>query len=138
VPINHADARFFAVTCLMSVLCIASPLNATGCCDPKSPFREGEGWAETAATCQNIAYWAKRAPITNARVSMSIQGRLSAVEWNGTLAYLEMCQPSGLRVVCVSYATNDMKSGDIVKFGGGLASQSDEWVVLDPCLASRE
>lgn len=68
---------------------------------------------------------------------MLVQGELSAVHWNGVLAYLEMCDPKGLRVVCVTYATNGMRGGDVVTFGGGYASAGKEWVVLDPCLASR-
>ena len=68
---------------------------------------------------------------------MSVRGKLSAVHWNGVLAYLEMCDPKGLRVVCVTYETNAMQAGDVVTFGGGLASRGKEWVMLDPCLASR-
>jgi hypothetical protein len=120
-----------------ATLVAVAPLSASDCCDPKSPFRAGEGHAETAATCQNLRHWADRAPQTSERVSMSVRGELSAVHWNGVLAYLEMCDPKALRVVCVTYATNDMRAGDVVTFGGGYASAGKEWVVLDPCLASR-
>ena len=116
---------------------VAPALSASDCCDPRSPFRAGEGHAETAATCQNLRYWAERAPKTSDRITMLVQGELSAVHWNGVLAYLEMCDPKGLRVVCVTYATNGMRGGDVVTFGGGYASAGKEWVVLDPCLASR-
>jgi hypothetical protein len=121
----------------VALAALAAPLSASDCCDPKSPFRAGEGHAETSATCQNLRYWAGRAPQTSERVSMTVRGELSAVHWNGVLAYLEMCDPKGLRVVCVTYATNDMRAGDVVTFGGGYASAGKEWVVLDPCLASR-
>jgi hypothetical protein len=122
---------------LASALSFAGPLHASGCCDPASPFREGEGWAETAATCENLRHWAERAPTTNDRVSMSVTGKLSGVHSNGILAYLEMCDPKGLRVVCVTYETNGMQAGDVVTFGGGFARRNTEWVILDPCLASR-
>ena len=126
-----------AVLLATLLFAVAFPLLASDCCDPASPFREGEGWADTAATCENLGYWAERAPTTNDRVSMSVKGKLSGVHWNGVLAYLEMCDSRGLRVVCVTYETNGMLAGDVVAFGGGLASRNKEWVVLDPCLASR-
>jgi hypothetical protein len=123
---------------LMGMLISAAvPLHASDCCDPASPFREGEGYAETPATCANLGHWAERAPTTNDRVSMSVQGKLSGVHSNGILAYLEMCDPKGLRVVCVTYETNGMQAGEVVTFGGGFARRNKEWVILDPCLASR-
>jgi hypothetical protein len=121
---------------LASALSFAGPLHVSGCCDPASPFREGEGWADTAATCENLGYWAEKAPETNARVSMSVTGKLSGVHANGILAYLEMCDPKGLRVVCVTYQINGMQAGEVVTFGGGFARRNKEWVILDPCLAS--
>jgi hypothetical protein len=115
----------------------ATGLGAADCCDPNSPFRSGEGYADTPATCENLAYWADRAPINDARVSMVVKGKLSEVHWDGVIAYLEMCDPKSLRVVCVTYATNGMRAGDIVSFAGGYVSANEKWVKLDPCLASR-
>jgi hypothetical protein len=106
--------------------------------DPASPFREGEGYATLPATCENIDEWAKRAPNTDERISLTMRGRLSAVKATEAVAYLEMCDPKGQRVVCVTYQTNGMKVGDVVTFGGGFQLRSDRWVMLDPCLASRE
>lgn len=114
------------------------PLGTSACCDPKSPYRAGEGYAETAATCETISYWAGRAPKTDGRISMTIKGKLSKVIGTDVLAYLEMCDSKGLQVVCVTYQTNGMKAGEVVTFGGGYQSSSDKWVVLDPCLAYRE
>jgi hypothetical protein len=127
-----------AAALLLLLACMSSTLGAADCCDPKSPFRPGEGWADKPATCENIAYWADRAPATNARISLAIKGRLSAVEWTGVLAYLVMCDAPGLQVVCVTYQTNGMRAGDIVVFGGGYERRGAKRVVMDPCLASRE
>ena len=98
---------------------LALPRGGFACCDTSSPFREGEAYATIPAPCENIAYWAERAPNTNARISMTMRGKLSAVEATEAIAYLEMCDPKGLRVVCVTYQTNGMKTGDVVTFGGG-------------------
>ncbi len=116
----------------------STELGATDCCDPKSPFREGEGAADKAATCEDIAYWADRAPKTNARISLSIKGKLSAVTWTGVLAYLDMCDVPGMQVACVTYETNGMKAGEVVVFGGGYERRGAKQVIMDPCLASRD
>ena len=42
----------------------------------------------------------------------------------GALAYLEMCDLKGLRVVCVPNETNGMQAGDVVAFGGDLTSRN--------------
>jgi hypothetical protein len=120
------------------VLLLSGRLDATDCCDPKSPFREGEGWADKAATCENIGYWADRAPATNARITLAVRGKLAEVSWNGVLAYLVMCDAPGTQVVCVTYQTNGMKAGDVVIFGGGYERRGAKHVVMDPCLASPE
>jgi hypothetical protein len=97
------------------------------CCDPQSPFREGEGYAGTPATCANIGNWAGKAPdFEKQRISMNVRGRLSGVHADGAVAYLEMCDESALRIVCVTYQTNGMKAGDVVSFGGGIASINKE------------
>jgi hypothetical protein len=126
-----------AISLTFALWLSSGQLSASDCCDPKSPFRPGEGWADDAATCETLDYWAKLAPKTDDRVSMIIRGRLSGVESSDVLAYLEMCEPKALRVVCVTYKTNGMRKGDVVTFAGGFRRGSEEWVVLDPCLASR-
>jgi hypothetical protein len=124
---------------LMAIPLLAPALSsASDCCDPASPFREGEGYADKAATCEDIAYWADRAPKTDARISLSIKGKLSAVHWTGVIAYLVMCDEKAMQVVCVTYETNDMRAGEVVSFAGGYGRKADKQIFMDPCLASRE
>ncbi len=111
---------------------------ASDCCDPNSPFREGEGRADRDATCENIAYWADRAPTTTDRISLTIKGKLAAVQWDGVLAYLVMCDARGMQVMCVTYQTNGMRAGDLVSMRGGYERRDAKRIVMDPCLASRE
>lgn len=106
------------------------------CCDPTGPFRPGEGYADEPATCETIGTWVDRAPQTDARITLSIVGPLSAVEFDGTLAYLVMCEQPGVQVMCVTYSTNGMQPGNVVLFGGGYKRVGDQQVMLDPCLAS--
>lgn len=108
------------------------------CCDQASPFREGEEVAESPATCKDIRSWAEKAPNTNARITLSIKGRLTKVEATSALVYLTMCEKGQLHVVCITYQANGMKEGDEVSFAGGYERSTAGHVVLDPCLASPE
>lgn len=111
---------------------------AEECCDPAGPFRLGESYADQPATCETLRGWVERAPQVDARITMSVRGALSAVESDGALAYLVMCAEPDVRVLCVTYSTNDMRPGDVVLFAGGYARVGEEQVMLDPCLASPE
>jgi hypothetical protein len=48
-----------------------------------------------------------------------------------------MCASPDVRVLCVTYQSNDMKRGDAVLFRGGYSRIDEDHVALDPCLASR-
>jgi len=124
-------ASLLAVPLAMSTV----PAPAQECCDPAGPFRKGEAYADEPATCETIGDWIDRVPAYDGRLTMSIRGTLSAVETDGTLAYLVMCEAPGVRVLCVTYSTNDMQPGDVVLFGGGYAPVDESRVMLDPCLA---
>jgi hypothetical protein len=113
----------------------STELGATACCDPDGPFREGEEWAERPASCDNVEYWADRAPITNARISLAIKGRLVAVKKTDVVTYLTMCDKKAMQVICVTYDPEGMSAGDTVSFGGGFNRIGPKQVVLDPCLA---
>lgn len=113
-------------------------VQADPCCDPDSPFREGEGWADTPATCETIARWAARAPETDARITMVMEGRLAEVHWDGALAYLILCEAAGAQVMCVTYETNGLEPGDAAVVAGGYQRAGPRQVILDPCLATRD
>lgn len=123
---------------LVLLLAAAGQPIAEECCDPASPFRLGEGYADQPATCESIGGWVERAPQVDARITMSVRGALSAVESDGALTYLVMCAEPGVRVLCVTYSTNDMQPGDVVLFAGGYARVGEKQVMLDPCLASGD
>lgn len=38
---------------------------------------------------------------------------------DGVMAYLLMCEPDGVQVMCVTYSANSLKRGDVVVLGGG-------------------
>lgn len=132
-PVSSALPLAFAL-----LLAAAGQPRAQDCCDAAGPFRPGEGYAEEPATCETIGGWVERAPQVDARITLSVRGALSAVEFDGALAYLVMCAEPGGQVMYVTYSTNDMQPGDVVLFAGGYARIGEKQVMLDPCLASGE
>ncbi len=104
--------------------------------DPEGPFRMGEGYAERPATCETIKHWIDHAPATDDRITLTITGRLAAVQWDGTLAYLVMCEEKDVQVMCVTYSKEGRHVGDTVLFAGGYARYGARRIMLDPCLTA--
>lgn len=102
--------------------------------DPEGPYRMGEGYADVPATCETISHWIDRAPDTRDRVTMTITGRLTSIDWDGALAYLVMCGPDEVQVMCVTYSKEDREIGQAVLFAGGFSRWGERQVMLDPCL----
>lgn len=98
----------------------------------------GEAYPETSATCETVKHWIDKAPQIDARVTFAIVGELVAAEWDGALAYLIMCEESGVQVMCVTYSKDGRDVGDTVLFGGGYSRVGERHILLDPCLASPE
>lgn len=76
-------------------------------------------------------------PLLEQRISLTVAGELTAIQTDGALWYLVMCASPDVRILCVTYQSNDMKPGDLVLFRGGYGRIDDDHVALDPCLASR-
>jgi hypothetical protein len=76
-------------------------------------------------------------PPLEQRISLTVAGEVTAIQTDGVLWYLVMCASPDVRVLCVTYQSNDMKRGDPVLFRGGYARVDRDHVLLDPCLASR-
>ncbi|MCC2609097.1 hypothetical protein [Neorhizobium petrolearium] len=106
--------------------------------DPDGPFRMGEGYADRPATCETVKHWIDHAPPTDDRITLTISGRLVAVDWDGTLAYLVMCDEKDVQVMCITYSKEGRNIGDPVLFAGGYARFGARRIMLDPCLASPE
>jgi hypothetical protein len=103
-----------------------------------TPFSYGDGLPDLIATCETIRDWASKSPQTKARIDLAVRGKLSRVSGDGALVYLIMCEEPNPKIMCVTYRTNGMSAGDVVRFGGGFRQLSPEQIVLDPCLASRD
>jgi hypothetical protein len=111
---------------------------AEECCDPDSPFREGEGMADIPATCETAADWIDRAPDYDGRITFSIRDALSDVSEDAALAYLMMCDGGPVQVLCVTYHAHERQPGDRVLMAGGYNNYDGSMIVLDPCMAWSE
>ncbi len=122
------------------ILIWPAPLSAedAACCDPMGPFSAAETSARHPATCETIGAWIDRAPDGAERINLTISGVLSFVGRDDALAYLVMCPPDGVQILCVAYQTNGMQIGDTVVFGGGFSRAGPDRIILDPCLAYAE
>ena len=88
----------------------------------------------TNATCATLPGWAAKAPRTEARISMAIEGRVTSAEADEVLAYVAMCEDAPVTVVCVTYLPLAHAPGDWLVLAGGYNRAEPGLVVLDPCL----
>ena len=133
-----ASFHLRACAAALAIPAAGFPAAAQECCEAGSPFMPGEAYAETPATCETIGDWIERAPDTGGRVTMSIRGEIVDAQWDGTLAYLLMCEEPGVQVLCVTYSIEGRAVGDTVLFGGGYSRVGERQIMLDPCLATVE
>jgi hypothetical protein len=98
-------------------------------------FSEAEQPALVYARCDEIRRMSAGMPEPEDRIDLSLTGELTFVRTDGALWYLFMC--SDVRVMCVTYESNDMKPGDRVIMKGGYSRRDANHVMLDPCLANR-
>lgn len=98
-------------------------------------FSRGEVPPQAIARCDNLRGMAEGLPVTDFRIDLAASGTLTLVKSDGALWYLVIC--SDLRVMCVTYESNDMAVGELVTFKGAYRRLDRNHAVLDPCLASR-
>lgn len=90
------------------------------------------------ATCETIKQTLDGFQPQRDRVDLWISGPLTLVHTDKVLWYLAVCPDTGIRVMCITYSDNGMKTGDHVVLAGALEIQDRKHAVLDPCLASRD
>jgi hypothetical protein len=119
---------------LCAFLLIASPCLAEDTLEGRPAFSEAERPPQRVAACDELRAMAEGLEPSELRIDLAIAGKLTLVKGDGALWYLVMCPD--LRVMCVTYESNDMKVGDTVLFRGGYTRLDENHAVLDPCLAN--
>ena len=96
---------------------------------------EADQPAQAYAHCEEIRPMLSGLREPEDRIDLSVVGELTLVRTDGALWYLAMC--SDIRVLCVTYESNEMKPGDRVFMKGGYSRRDANHTMLDPCLANR-
>ena len=99
-------------------------------------FSRAEQPAAASAHCDQIRTMSEGIGEPDFRIDLSLDGKLTALQSDGALWYLVVCNLPDLRVMCVTYESNDMKPGDRVVVKGAYRRIDPNHAVLDPCLAS--
>lgn len=103
----------------------------------KTPaFSAGDQPAKSWAGCGEVRAMSAALPATEARIDLSVTGKLTSIRTDGVLWYLTLCSGPDVRILCVAYNDNGMKPGDTVFAKGGYARVDPDHALLDPCLAS--
>ena len=123
---------FQALAGALALLAGAAASAAEPVFEQDGPFRMGEDTGPPA-TCETIGNWIDRVPDYEGRISMAMKGALVESHWDGALAYLIMCPPEGVQVMCVTYQPEDV-TGETILIAGGYNRSGDRQIVLDPCL----
>ncbi|MFA6267531.1 MAG: hypothetical protein WC670_17665 [Pseudolabrys sp.] len=121
---------------LIGLALVAGPVHAEDIFANRPAFSPAELPAQSSARCEALRAMAEGIPDQNDRIDLSVTGQLTLVKSDGVLWYLVVC--SDLRVMCVTYESNDMKVGDTIEMRGAYRRLDANHVVLDPCLATAE
>lgn len=125
-----------AASAALAVLLSSLPATADDVFTNRPAFSEPDQPPKAFANCEQVGPMSEGLPQGDNRIDFAVTGDLTLVKSDGALWYLVMC--SDVRVMCVTYESNDMKIGERVFMRGGYRRLDDRHAVLDPCLASRE
>jgi len=120
---------------LLALLIVTPALAAEDLFANRPALSKPEQPPQRSARCEELRSMTAGLPALDERIDLSLTGALNAVRTDGALWYLTMC--ADVRVLCVTYESNDMKAGDRVTLKGGYVRRDDNHVMLDPCLANR-
>jgi hypothetical protein len=88
------------------------------------------------AACDEVRKMSEGLPQDDKRIDLAVTGDLTLVKSDGALWYLVICDD--VRIMCVTYESNDMRLGERVFMRGGYRRLDPRHAVLDPCLAFRD
>jgi hypothetical protein len=97
---------------------------------------EAEVPAERAAECGELRSTLRDLPELDRRIDLWVAGNAAAVQTDGALWYVVLCNAPDIRVLCVTYEGNGMQRGNRVIARGAYSRRDEDHVMLDPCLAS--
>lgn len=131
---NNLTSR--AASTALALLLATLPASAQDIFANRPAFSPPEQRPGVTARCDEVRAMAEGLPVLETRIDLWVAGALTLVKTDGALWYLVVCDD--LRIMCVTYESNDMQVGERVVMRGGYRRLDPRHAVLDPCLASRE
>jgi hypothetical protein len=122
-------------TLILALMPTARPAQSQDVFENRPAFSLGDHPSRTVAQCHQVRSMSENLDDPGFRIDLSATGRLTLVRTDGALWYLVICQD--VRIMCVTYQSNDMKVGEAVKMQGAYQRLDANHIVLDPCLAER-
>jgi hypothetical protein len=141
-----AEAMTRVITCMKNTTLVGPvfatmlPFVATGAEDAlanRPAFSLGDQPAAAIARCTEVRAMSAGLDYPGYRVDLSVVGEITSVRTDGVLWYVTMCNLPDVRLMCVTYKSNDMKVGDRVFIKGGYNRLDANHIKLDPCLANQ-
>jgi hypothetical protein len=129
----HHGNRVSACVLAVLIAAFAAPSAAQDVLADRPAFSLGDHPARSIAQCHEVRAMSEGLPDPGFRIDLSATGKLTLVKTDGALWYLVICQD--VRIMCVTYESNAMKVGDVVKMQGAYQRLDANHIVLDPCLA---
>ena len=131
--VSVAFRRFACAVLLMAAF---SPALADDALKGRPGLAEAEVPAERSAECGELRSMLRDLPELDRRIDLWVAGDAAAVQTDGALWYVVLCNAPDIRVLCVTYEGNGMQRGDRVIARGAYSRRDEDHVMLDPCLAS--
>ncbi|MGI3169537.1 hypothetical protein ACRARG_10315 [Pseudooceanicola sp. C21-150M6] len=112
-------------------LILAGPVLAETTGNDPSPFRRGDQMG-TPASCDSLDYWVHQSPISNDRVTMTVEGRVMTTGTEGNRRLYTICPAAEVQVTCVITGPVPTATG-IAVVAGGFSRVHARHIRLDPC-----
>ena len=124
MTLHIVGLRPSAAAALACVVALTTPLAAVA--QPEPSFR---------STCGDLRASLRTLDMTgDPLVTIQVEGPLTMVQSDGALVYMGLCASPDPKVLCVTYADNGRKVGDLVVVSGSYSQRGPDHVLLDPCL----
>ncbi|MBR1268147.1 hypothetical protein JQ629_11570 [Bradyrhizobium sp. AUGA SZCCT0222] len=142
MPANLSAKTTGALSIAVVAVCLVMPrsvpsLASNGMFAKRPAFSEADQPVRMAAECREVRPMSDGIPELDYRIDLSVAGSLTAVKTDGVLWYLVLCSSPDIRIMCVTYQSNGMETGDRIIVKGGYQRRDADHVLLDPCLATR-
>ena len=123
---KHAPFRFMPSLGLVGAVVVATAASVRA--QPEPSFRSDCRDLRTAIESLE--------PTDDELLVIQVVGEVTAVQFDGALAYMTMCSSPDPQVLCITYSTGGREIGDTVEFSGTYSRPGPDHVLLDPCLHS--